>query len=127
MSNELAPPLKQIGPNQEPSAKKGNLMSSELENEFDIAMENIYYRAKDEVGYTAKRFFDMLTDYHGIETARKLVNADKPSDGYTVLWMKKRLDLTVEALVIQEKWKTLFEPEEIERARNRLREYEYEV
>ena len=102
-------------------------MSTELEEEFDLAMENIYYRAKDEVGYSATRFFQMLIDYRGIETARRLVNANTPSDGYTELWMRKRLDLTVEALVIQENWQTLFEPEEIERARNRLREYEYEI
>ncbi len=90
-------------------------------------LENIYNRAKDEVGYTAKRFLDMHNHYRGVKTASLLVNASRPSDGYTGLWMRKRLDLTVETLVIQDKWKPLFEPDEIERAKNRLREYEYEV
>lgn len=102
-------------------------MPTELEVEFHRAMVSIYEKARDEAGYLATRYIQMVGTNGGIEAAKILVNLKAPSDGYTELWKRKRLDLTVEALVIQEKWKTLFEPEEIERARNRLREYEYEV
>jgi hypothetical protein len=94
---------------------------------FDAAMMRIYVRARDEVGYNATRYLQMLHDHRGMETARILVNATQPSEGYTALWERGRLDLTVEALVLQPEGQALFaqEPELLERARRRLAEYGY--
>src|SRR4051794_29632564 len=96
---------------------------------FDAAMMRIYIRALDEVGYNATRYLQMLHDHRGLETARILINATQPSEGYTALWERGRLDLTVEALVLQSTWRTLFEeePELLDRARNRLNEYGYQA
>ena len=94
---------------------------------FDAAMFNIYRRAKDEAGYTANIFLQMLTDRGGLETAKYLINAAQPSDGYTNLHQRGRLDLTVEAMILAEpKWHSLFRPEELERAKARLKQYHYE-
>ena len=95
---------------------------------FDAAMMRIYVRARDEVGYNATRYLQMLHDHRGLETARILINAAQPSEGYTALWERSRLDLTVEALVSQTQWQSLFdqEPELLQRARNRLAEYGYQ-
>jgi hypothetical protein len=76
-------------------------MASDLEARFDKAMLRIYRRAKTEVGYNATRYLQMLHNHRGLETARLLVLADQPSEGYTALWEQGRLDLTVEALVLQ--------------------------
>jgi len=94
---------------------------------FDAAMLCIYVRARDEVGYNATRYLQMLHDHRGMETARMLINATQPSEGYTALWERGRLDLTVEALVLQSEWQALFaqEPELLERARGRLADYGY--
>jgi hypothetical protein len=93
---------------------------------FDAPMFEIYHRAKSEAGYTASIFLNMLTDRGGVATAKTLINAAKPSDGYTKLFDLGRLDLTVEAMVVREtKWHSLFEPEEIEKAKKRLKEYRY--
>jgi hypothetical protein len=102
-------------------------MASELETRFDDAMMRIYVRAKNEVRYNATRYLQMLHDHRGLETARILVMADQPSEGYTALWERSRLDLTVEALVLQPEWQPLFaqEPKLLERARRRLAEYGY--
>jgi hypothetical protein len=98
-----------------------------LETLFDQAMFNVYRRAKDEAGYNATIFLQMLTDNRGLRTAKTLINAAKPSDGYTALYMRGRLDLTVEAVVIEdERWHSLFTEEELGRARKRLRDYRYE-
>ena len=97
----------------------------ELEREFDMAMWNIYRRAKVEAGYNATRFLQMLQENRGVETARILLYAINVSDGYTALWERGRLDLTVEALIIREKWHPLFSEQEREIARRRLREYHY--
>jgi hypothetical protein len=68
----------------------------------------------------------MVTDKGGLLTAKTLINSAKPSDGYTALYLKQRLDLTVEAMVVEDKrWHPLFTSSEIERASARLKEYRY--
>jgi len=95
---------------------------------FDEAMVNIYLRAKKEVGYNATIFFKMVNDRGGLETAKFLINASKPSDGYTALWERDRLDLTVEALVVEDqRWHDLFDKSEIDRAKGRLTQYHYKT
>lgn len=93
---------------------------------FDGAMFDIYRRAKAEAGYNATIFLQMITDKGGLATAKQLINASKPSDGYTHLYERGKLDLTVEALVVESpRWCALFEPSEIERARQRLEQFGY--
>ena len=99
---------------------------TDLEREFDMAMMNIYHRAKSEAGYNATRFFQMLNEHRGLETARILLHAPHVSDGYTSLWERGRLDLTVEALILERKWNQLFSNQERRIALNRLEEYKYE-
>ena len=70
-----------------------------LEERFDTAMMDIYRRAKSEAKYSATRYFQMLTDHRGLETARLLLHSNSVSEGYTALWERGRLDLTVEALI----------------------------
>jgi hypothetical protein len=70
-------------------------------NQFDGAMFEIYNRAKSEAGYNATIFLRMLGDRGGLATAKYLINSPKPSDGYTQLYERGRLDLTVEAMVVE--------------------------
>ena len=86
---------------------------------------NIYYRARSEAGYNATRYLQMLQEHRGLETARILLNAPHVSDGYTALWERGRLDLSVEALILQRKWHPLFSDQERGIARKRLEAYEY--
>jgi hypothetical protein len=98
-----------------------------IEAQFDQIMFDVYRRAKDEAAYNATIFLQMLTDKGGLRTAKTLINSNKPSDGYTALYMRGRLDLTVEAVVTEDsRWHHLFTDEELDRARKRLREYRYE-
>ena len=77
---------------------------------FDGAMFEIYRQAKAEAGYNATIFLQMISDRGGLETAKYLINAPKVSEGYTHLYERGRLDLTVEALVVEEpRWQHLFE------------------
>ena len=92
-----------------------------LEKQFLSAMFDISRCAKAETGYSGKIFSQMLDQRGAKSTAKYLINSKRQSDGYTALYLEGRLDLTVEALVVEnEKWHPLFEPEEIERARARL-------
>ena len=98
----------------------------ELERLFDEAMFSIYRRAKDEAQYNATIFLSMLTRDRGLRTAKYLINSSKPSDGYTALYERNRLDLTVEALVVENRrWHDLFTAAEVERAVKRLAQYGY--
>jgi hypothetical protein len=100
----------------------------DLLKQFDLAMFEIYRRAKSEAKYNATIFFGMLNDRGGVDTAKYLINSPKPSDGYTALYERGRLDLTVEAMVIEsDKWHELFTAEELVRARKRLADYGYKI
>lgn len=92
---------------------------------FEQAMKNIYGAAKREANYPANYFLGMLAELGGLGTAKKLLATQVVSDGFTTLWERGRLDLTVEALVIRLEYRELFEDEEIERARRRLDQFGY--
>ena len=101
-------------------------MPADIESAFDHAMMDIYVRAKAEANYTASIFHRMLCEQRGLATAKQLINESRPSEGYTALWERGRLDLTVEAIVTDNaKWHSLFEPEELTKARKRLSDYGY--
>jgi hypothetical protein len=105
-------------------------MSSEetdraLPAEFEAAMRSVYTRAKDEAGYNATQFLRMLTDHGGLATAKRLLANPRVSDGFVALYERKRLDLTVEAQVLNPKFAPLFTAEELQTARNWLREFGY--
>jgi hypothetical protein len=96
---------------------------TDLEKQFHAAMLSIYTRAKAEAGYNATRFLGMVSEQGGYEAARALLHAATVSEGYTALWERQRLDLTVEALVLDPQWRDLFSPAEMAIARKRLSEY----
>jgi hypothetical protein len=98
-----------------------------LAEHFDGAMFTIYRRAKEEAKYNAEIFFKMLNERRGVATAKFLINSPKESTGYTELFLRKRLDLTVEAMVIEDKrWHSLFTEDELDKARKRLAKHNYQ-
>ena len=99
---------------------------SALQRQFTEAMLNIYKRALQEAGYHASRFHQMIGEYGGYETAKMLIYAPQPSEGYTALWERQRLDLTVEALILRQEWQDLFTEEDRAAARARLKQYNYD-
>ena len=104
------------------------MKNTELENEFNEAMLNIYRIAKSEAKYNAQRFLQMVVDHGGTEAARMLINANSVSEGYAALWERGRLDLTVEAMVVNtSRFHALFTEDELQICRNRLQEYGYKA
>lgn len=65
----------------------------------------------------------MVSEVGGVAAARQLLHATTVSDGFTSLWLAKRLDLSVEAHVIT--FADLFTNEERRIAQHRLDEYGY--
>jgi hypothetical protein len=102
------------------------MSGSTLTFEFDEEMLSIYERALSEAHYRATRFLSMLHEHRGLETARLLIHSATVSEGYTALWERKRLDLTVEAVIHDNpKWHPLFTREELDICVKRLRDYGY--
>ena len=103
----------------------------QLEAEFERAMyEQVYLRIWRECGYRAERFRQMICPPRrglkgklyrgGLKTAKQLLW--KESAGFQVLDEKNRLDLSVEALVTQPAWASLFTEAELRAALIRLEE-----
>lgn len=88
-------------------------------------MVNIYREADRQCNYKPTRFLQTLQVKGAIVTAKELINKPGVTEGFTRLWECKRLDLSLEALVIKDKYKELFTKEEREICLNRLKEYGY--
>jgi hypothetical protein len=97
-----------------------------LTEQFDEAMLDIYQKARTEANYNATIFLRMLTEHGGLQTARILLHSSNVSDGYTALYLRHRLDLTVEAVIYDNpKWQSLFSEKELSICVHRLQEYGY--
>jgi hypothetical protein len=66
-------------------------------------------------------------EYGGYGTAQRLLASDEVQYGFTELWQHGRLDLTVEALVVDPRYQELFTEEQRGRVRSRLRAHNYEL
>ena len=100
---------------------------SDLNRKLNAAMFDLYRRIKAETKYNATAFLQMMSDRGGVATAKALINSPKISDGYAALIERGRLDLTVEAFIVSEpRWHTLFTTEELAKARERLKLYNFE-
>ncbi|WP_156464291.1 hypothetical protein [Afipia sp. Root123D2] len=75
------------------------------------------------IGYRPKIFRQMLAESGPVEACLRVIMTDKIPDGFITLLEKKRLDLTAEATILRGPWRVLFQSTELDRARNRLRQY----
>lgn len=83
-----------------------------------------YKAAKEECGYNATYFIQMVQTYGGAGAARRLL-ASNPSSGFARLWELGRLDLTIEAKMLRPEFTALFTEEELRKARKRLQDHGY--
>lgn len=88
-----------------------------LANRFEEEIRDKMRRAKKECKYNPTRFIQMLAEYGGVKTAKKLIEdaiKGETLDGFTTLLICGRLDLTMEDSVCKPEYQSLFSPEEIE-------------
>jgi hypothetical protein len=109
------------------STSDGARSDAALAREFHQEMVKLYQRSQREIGYHSHAFIRMITEHGGVETARRLVTAPNPSDGFATLWEARRLDLTAEALVVRPRFASLFTEDVVDRARQRLGDYGFEA
>jgi len=69
----------------------------------------------------------MVAEKGGVATARSLLASTTPQEGFIRLWECGRLDLTVEALVLNPEYVSLFTGQDRQEARAQLEAYGYET
>jgi hypothetical protein len=93
---------------------------NDLEKTFRSDLLTLYRLIKNEV-YDPKRFYQLIGKKGAVVAARELLSDSKIHSGFTELLLAKRLDLTVEAFVINnEKYHELFEPQMLINAKKKL-------
>jgi len=102
--------------------EQGAAYPAELEESFNRRMIEVY-KASRAIGYNATRFLSMVNEMGGLDAARTLLRAPGVSEGYTSLWERGRLDLSVEAVILESEWSALFTEAERGIARKRLKEF----
>jgi len=97
---------------------------NELESGFHEALEKAYYSSK-KLKYNPAYFWRMVCEKGGYQTAKHLIRTKEPSEGLASLWELGRLDLSVEAHVIQPEYAALFTDEDRQICLSRLEKYGY--
>ena len=68
----------------------------------------------------------MVDEHGGVAAAKRLLSGTVAQSGLTTLWEHGRLDISMEALVVRERWIPLFSDAERQAARDRLSAYGYD-
>ena len=92
--------------------------------QFENELKDKIIKKKKECKYNPTRFNQMLAQYGGVETAKRLIAngiaTGTTSDGYTTLYLCERLDLTMEHSVCKPEYQDLFTTKEIRYCKNLL-------
>jgi hypothetical protein len=114
-------PRRRLAGHRKASGRLGDgRVASTTEERFHEAMLEIYWLAGGATGYWANYFLRSVRDKGGLSAARELLDKTGTSPGFARLTAERRLDLSMEALVLRPEFSTLFTPAEIEIARARL-------
>ena len=77
--------------------------------------------------YKPRIFLDMVVSIDDIvEMTRRLIHKDGGTDGFNTLHENKRLDLSVENIILEQRYRVLFSREDLIAAYDRLEKYKYE-
>jgi 5-methylcytosine-specific restriction protein A len=100
-------------------------MDKEYDARFTSFLREKAAEADRAIKYRPNYFLGMLSADGGFHTASKLLAAPKVSEGFTRLWEAGRLDLSVEALIVESEWRVHFDPVLVDRAEKVLAKVGY--
>lgn len=61
-----------------------------------------------------------------VEVTRRLINKQGGTSGFATLYDNKRMDLSVEKIILESRYRILFVDEDLQTAYDRLKEYKYD-
>ncbi|EMB2643572.1 DUF3732 domain-containing protein, partial [Vibrio cholerae] len=91
------------------------------ESDLYSFLQELIVRCKEELNYTPTYFIRMLEELGAIRAVSQLVLDPKVSEGFTKLALEGRLDLSVESVVLESPWSSLFDGSVIQAAKKKLR------
>ncbi len=97
-----------------------------IEEQFHFAMIEIYERVKTELYYIDFHLIQTINELGGLQAAKRILK-DNFSEGFETLSDRRRLDVSVEALILNIKWSGLFTIEEKIIAKERLSNHKFDV
>jgi hypothetical protein len=109
------------------SSVRSDTKTRRLEQQFTEKLLQLYYRCGRETGYWPNFFLRRVRNEGGLAAAKHWLNQAGVSRGFRRLAEFDRLDLSVEALALRHPWRLLFNDIELQTARERLREFKYNV
>ncbi|OON96337.1 MAG: hypothetical protein ATN36_05670 [Epulopiscium sp. Nele67-Bin005] len=96
-----------------------------LKQLFDKEIIDTYKCIIKDVKYKCPTLLTQINKYGGYEAVIKYIGTDANTVDFGVLWEAQRLDLTVEALITDEKFRNIFPEEIVSFCENRLNDYNY--
>jgi len=100
-------------------------MDKNQEMQFTNLLREKAKEAEQRIRYRPTYFLGMLETEGGYRTALKLLSSNAVSDGFVKLWEHGRLDLSVEALVVETEWRQVFDPVLLALAEKKLKKAKY--
>ncbi len=88
------------------------MKEKELKQQFEAELIEKCTTARLQCGYDPTRLLQMISRLGGVETAKALIRRGNASDGFTALQAAGRLELSMEATVVESKYAALYTDEE---------------
>jgi hypothetical protein len=98
---------------------KAAMNTSPLEREFSERVHDAI-RLSHDLGYHPNRFEQMLNEQGALTLSRKLIKSGELQDGLKALAKLRRKDLSMESIMLDPKFRSLFSVAEIQAAEWRL-------
>ena len=96
-------------------------MANKIDIAFEEELRNACKTAQKELGINFTRYMKMLNIHGGIGTAKILLKENSDvSSGYIILAEAKKLEYSLEHIILQDRWKDLPLAKEREIAKKRL-------
>ena len=85
------------------------------------------YKECKKFKYFPRAFLDMVVSGEDIiDVTRRLIYKEGGTSGFSTLFACKRMDLSVERIILEPQYRVLFTTEDLRAAYDRLAQYEYE-
>ena len=101
------------------------LNNEQIKQSFHNEMILIYKRITKELKYKSPRLIDLINKHGGYEAAIKYLATESSVQDFAVLWENERLDLSIEALIVSEKYRGIFDESIVKMCDKKLSEYSY--
>jgi len=96
-----------------------------MKTDFDKRVQQSIDEMREKYNYSPTVLINMIDKHGTIEAVRRLINSSKTPYGFTKLWELNALDLSLEAIILEEKWKNLFSEEDRKKAKKKLIKHDY--